>query len=554
MERRSRLVAATLAGLAVGLVWLRTRAPNEPERPTDLFLISVDTLRADRLGFMGYEAARTPRIDALAAAGASLTQAITPMPRTTPGLASLHTGLWPHHHGSREVGDPILAGVRLAELLRDRGYRTLAVSANATAGPLQGLDRGFDRFVTYEELIARQGADLYRDLTAAPASATGWAAATTTAALELLAGVDETTPVFLWVFYFDPHFQYRPPSPWQDGVEASDCWELYAWGETDLSRGGAVFYDRGGVAARARDHCGALYDAEVAYTDHEIGRLIDGFDERRRLDAALTVFTADHGENLGESGLFFEHGDNLHDAGLRVPLVFRGPGVSAGARSRASASLVDVGPTVLGLLDVPRAGGFGADGADLSELLRSAETAARRAPEPAGRVVFAESATAMYLEATDRLVTGRRGGRVCLNGPRHTLCEEQRSEAGTLRLYDRETDPQLLVDRAADRPQVFARLRAAWRRWPPESARLIAARTPRFKLIRTPRLEGGYAERLIDLVTDPAEEIDVSADEPAITARLRAALDGWAAGLEPIGERSPDPDVERALRALGYVR
>src|SRR5262245_53059742 len=94
-------------------------------RPRDVVVISVDTLRADSIGAAGHPTVRTPNIDALIRKGTHFTHAITPLPRTTPALASLFTGLWPKHHGSREVGDPLLEGTLLSEVLKKRGYRTL---------------------------------------------------------------------------------------------------------------------------------------------------------------------------------------------------------------------------------------------------------------------------------------------------------------------------------------------------------------------------------------------------------------------------------------------
>jgi len=112
---------------------------SQPEPPPDLVIVTVDTLRADRLGAYGHAAAQTPNVDALAARGVRFDQATTTFPRTTPALASLLTGLEPSRHGSREVGQPMTAGVSLAELLGARGYGTVAVSATRVASAKQGL-------------------------------------------------------------------------------------------------------------------------------------------------------------------------------------------------------------------------------------------------------------------------------------------------------------------------------------------------------------------------------------------------------------------------------
>ncbi len=532
-----------------------------PPRPRNLLVISVDTLRADAIGAAGRgrlrEIVRTPNIDRLVAEGTYFTSAFAPMPRTTPALASLLTGLWPQHHGSRDVGDPILEVVTLAEILKQHGFATLAMSTNNSAGPKQGLDRGFDHFATYSQLIDAHGDGLYRDLTDVPPDNLGWASASSRRALELIDRAPPGQPYFLWVFYFDPHFLYRPPSPWQDEVEAEQCWQLYEYFSEHRRQAGQVFSDVGGVASEAMDACRRLYAAEVAYTDHEIGLLLSALRDRGRLDGTVVVFVADHGENFGEGGLFFEHGDNAHDAGLRVPLIFSGPGIEPAKRDGGAVSLVDVMPTALALLGLPVPDGL--DGCDLSPRLRLGEAAGRgdrrssACSPPGRRVVFAESATAVWNEAVEHVTTGRTWWRVCINGPRYTLCEIPKEAPGVYALYDHVADPALSEDVAAAHPEVVAALLQAWQSWPPESARQRVAQTAEFKLVETPRLEGGYQARLYHLPTDPQETADVSAEHPDVFRHLRAALAEWADDLPDPPERLPDPELEEVLRTLGYV-
>lgn len=524
-----------------------------PPRPRNVVLLTVDTLRADAVGAARLrDDVATPHLDRLAASGVYFTQAIAPLPRTTPSLASLLTGLYPQHHGSLEVGDPIRAGARtLAEILGERGYATYAVSANDTAGPAQELDRGFDRFVDYDALLERYDPDLYRDLTRAPPDGIGFATAVTDQALRLVADHPADRPYLLWVFYFDPHFLYRPPSPWQDDVAAARCWQLYEEYGGKRDRAGEVFADIGGVASRVVDDCRRLYDAEVAYVDAEAGRLLAALEARGLLEDTLVVFAADHGENLGEGGLFFEHGDNVHDAGIHVPLAFAGPGVVAGRRDDGVVSLVDVVPTVLSLLGVAADARPASDGIDLAPRLHGAGPTRR---ESTGRVVFAQSGTAMWNEARDQVVTGRVWWRVCIHGERYVLCEIPGERPGEYTLYDQLADPTFERDLAAQHPEEVSRLLAARERWPPESGRHRTARTSRFKLVETPRLEGGYEARLYDLQADPAESHDVQDLHPEVFAALRAELAAWAAEQPPPADRPPDPELEESLRALGYLR
>lgn len=515
------------------------------ERPPDLILITVDTLRADAVS-----AEDTPRMAELAAEGARFTHAYTPLPRTTPAVASLMTGLWPHHHGSREVGDPMLAGTPLAEVLSEHGYATLAASANAAANPAQNLDRGFDRFVGHDDLVARYGEHVTAYAVDVPEGAPTPAEALSAEALALVDEVSEDRPLFLWLLYLDPHMLYFPRRAWHRGLTGDDCLELYAHYLEHTEAAGQVFSNVGGVAERALPACRALYRAEVAAVDDAVGRLLDGLARRGRLDRAVVVLTADHGENLGEGGLYYEHGPNLHDAGLEVPLAVAGPGIEPGRVLTGAVSLVDLAPTLLSLLGIDPAARPPADGVDLSPLLLGEKPERRRARE---RVVFAESGSALWNEATDRVVTGRAGQRVCVNDPPWTLCHGPGGSPGPRRLYDHQADPALSTDLSAGHPDVVARLTAGFERWPAESGRLRAAVSAGFKWIEEPRFDGSRQGRLVDLAADPAETGDVSARRPELARRLAAALARWAEDVEPPRPVRSDEE-EDTLRSLGYIR
>lgn len=538
-----------LATLFVALLGGLACRPHE--RAPDLLLISSETLRADAVDG-GPAAASTPTLDALRARGTSFAETITPMPRTTPALGSLVTGLWPHHHGSREVGDPVTDGTTLAQVLREHGYYTVAVVANPSAGRRQGLDRGFDAFVGGEDLLRRWRDKVQRGgpTSRRPEPGLGWAEVVNREALALVAEAPDDRPLFLWVFYFDPHFSYVPPSPWREAVDAPLCWELYDQLNRTPERTGAVFYDRNGAARRAVDQCRALYRATISYTDHQVGRLLEAFEGFERPGDALTVFTADHGESFGEHGLFFEHGEHLHDANLHVPWVVAGPGVAAGRVDRGAASLVDVMPTVLSLIGVRSDERPPTDGLDLSGHL-APDGAPRAAAAP--RMTFAESASALWTDGFRHVLTGRAGGRVCLNGPRFSLCEETGTAPGVFHLYDHTEDPDLTRDLAALHPEVLREMSALRRAWSPEGARSMAARTPRFKLVLRPRLDGGYTHALYDLETDPAEETDVGARHPETEERMLRALRAWARQIPREGHEQRDRELEKTLESLGYM-
>jgi len=257
-------------------------APASSPRPS-LVLVTLDTLRADRVGVVRAGRPVTPSLDALGRRGTRFTRAIAPSPLTLPAHCTLMTGVDPPAHGVHDNGVAALPAdvPTLAEELARRGYRTAAFVASRVLDRRFGLARGFE---VYDDGIAAEGVggQGYPERSASDV---------TTAALAWAAEVPRGTPYFLWIHYYDAHAPYRPP-----GVPAS-------------------------ASAAVR------YDGEIAYVDAELGRLLAGLPgaDSDRVVAAV----GDHGEMLGEHGEK-EHGIFLYEAALRVPLVVAGPGIGAG--------------------------------------------------------------------------------------------------------------------------------------------------------------------------------------------------------------------------------
>ena len=485
----------------------------------DVVFVTVDTLRADHLGYAGYASARTPNLDALAARGQIFRQAITPVPRTTPALGSLLTGLSPHRHGAREVGEQMTANETLATALQASGWRTVGVSAIAVAGPDQNLDLGFQGF----DVLHDYAADLVTRHT-----------------LTEVEKVDPKCPLFLWVHYADPHFPYLPPARWNDQPIAKKCralGEKAAKGKLARYR---LFGNRNGMAEAVLDECTALYDAEIAFTDHAIGDLFDGL-KRLGRDNPIVAFTADHGENLGEWGLYFEHGPNVHDASLRVPLVLAGPGVPQGD-TNAVARIEDITPTILSLVQ-PTTTLQSLDGRSLHE---------QWSREPATAWVPAESGSTLHARLGGYLVTGRKDRLHCIDGSRFALCKNRKS---SLMLFERTNDPDLRKNIVQEHPAEALRLKEAWKQWPVERTRQRVIRSNQFSLVARPQLEGGYTLALYNHSEDPKMTTDVQAKNPAVMTEFEPHLQAWHAELDESNQGVQDrtQEQEEALRALGYI-
>jgi arylsulfatase A-like enzyme/cytochrome c-type biogenesis protein CcmH/NrfG len=283
------------------------------ERPNVLF-VTIDTLRADRLGCYGHAAALTPTLDALAARGVRFATAIAHVPLTGPSHASLLTGRTPLGHGFRDNGGYVLpAQVKTAaEDFRQAGYRTAAF---VSAFPLDrrfGFDRGFE---TYDDHLPK-GNDRRR-----PPYVERLADATTNAVIRWLEASPAAgaSPFFLWVHYYDPHAPYEPPGALSERFRASP------------------------------------YDGEIAFVDAQLARLLRALEEKATLARTLVLATADHGEALGEHGEG-THGLFVYDATLKVPWIMAGPGIGAGRVSTTVARGIDLLPTLLDYAGVaPRA-------------------------------------------------------------------------------------------------------------------------------------------------------------------------------------------------------
>ena len=293
----SRRPSPPLAGAA----WL-LRRPPAPRVPPSVLLVTIDTLRADRVGAYGGPAGLTPNIDALAAQGAVFEEALASVPLTLPSHATILSGLEPPHHGVRDNGTYVFPEGRetLATRLQAAGYATGAFMAAYVLDRRFGLARGFTH---YDDAIDRrqEGASILESERRGET--------VVAAAEEWLGG--QHGPYFAWVHLYDPHAPYDPPSPFRE------------------------------------KHAGALYDGEVAYADACVGRLLEAA-RRPAAGNLVVVVLSDHGESLGEHGER-THGFFVYQSTLRIPLIAAGPGVPT-RRVPGLARTADVTPTILRLL------------------------------------------------------------------------------------------------------------------------------------------------------------------------------------------------------------
>lgn len=285
-----------LASLGCNLISAdRSDGPN-------VLLVTIDTLRADRVGAYGARDVATPTLDALAARGVLFEQAMAAVPLTLPSHASLLTGQYPATHGVRHNAVFVLAdeAETLAERFADAGYATGAVVGAAVLERDFGLDQGFELYDAEMPTERASAAGFYERS----------AKAVTDRALTWLAG--ERDPFFLWVHYYDVHAKYNPPEPFK---------------------------------TRFQRH---PYDGEAAFVDQELGRLLAALEAEGRLANTVIAVTSDHGEGLGEHGEE-SHTYFIYDSVLHVPMILAGPGLPAGKRIAPVAPNTALAPTLLAL-------------------------------------------------------------------------------------------------------------------------------------------------------------------------------------------------------------
>jgi arylsulfatase A-like enzyme len=362
------LGGAVLLGSACGPVPATAPSGN-------VLLVTLDTLRPDRLHCYGNPRVATPTFDRLAREGTLFERAYSPIPSTLPSHCSIMTGAYPGHHGVHDNGVYFLEdeAVTLAERLREAGHTTAAFVAAFVLDAQFNLAQGFDTYDDEMDLPLTPGSEVPEGLdegrrrwfVQAASAYQRRGEAVTRHALEWLSEQGDE-PFFLWVHYFDAHQPYQAPEPFStrydpnyDGPMDGDA--ITWWREFNRLQDRARQSpepERSELEARInRDHSHlvARYDGEVSYLDAQLGRLLGGLQKLDRWKDTFVVVVGDHGESFGEHRVqLWEHNATVFDEVLQVPLLLRRPdGVGAGQRVAGLVRTIDVAPTVLDWAGLP---------------------------------------------------------------------------------------------------------------------------------------------------------------------------------------------------------
>jgi arylsulfatase A-like enzyme len=516
----ARRVAAPAVLATVLVALCAAPAPAEdppPPRRPDVLLLSVDALRADHLGFLGYPRATSPHLDALAARAVVFEDAWASSSWTPPSTASLLTGLHPIRHGF--AGGPVRLPAEvetLAETMGAAGWRTRAAVQNAWFADEFGIGDGFAQYAWW---------DFRGDRLAEPeteADLARWMA-------------EPGAPFLLWAHAFAPHAPYVPKEPWTSRWSPP---RFSRWAESLEFHEMRAFRFRM-VLPHDLERFTALYDGEIAFTDDHLGRLLRALP---RPDDTVIVLVADHGEELKDhDGL--GHYRHLHREVTRIPFVIALPGQTKAHRAALPVSGVDLVPTLRSVLGLPPK-----DGLDGRALLH---VSARGAASQVGDVH--SSVGAFDVRRDSDLVFGFK----------YAASYDANAAKGALAARDADGCP--LPD---DGPlgNQFAVRDARWTllcdtsesdleasRALDEPATDDAGR-PRFTAVGR-----RYRYRLFDRVADPHERTDLAARRPAETRRLALALrDEFRRAPLRLPPDRPHidvaPETTDALRGLGYVK
>lgn len=359
-----------LIGRVMALLWMVALLGGCGDKPENVILISIDTLRPDHLGCYGYSRYTSPAIDRIAAEGVLFTDVSATSPWTMPSHATLLTGLYPNRHGVKTHLNKLQKKTpTLASVLEAEGYNTMAIVSSRSLSPNYGFDHGFE---TFESMIGwkRDSASIGRIVNRGDEI--------TDRGIKWLKGRDKR-PFFLFLHYYDVHTDLTPKPdyrkmfvrPYKGQVKGSTS-QLVAMRNKNIP------LKEAGVR-----HLNDLYDAEIRQLDDVLAGLFQHLDESGLAESTLVIITSDHGEEFMEHGSLL-HGRTYFQEVISIPLIMRGPGVPRGVTIDEPASLVDVAPTVMKHLGLPILEGN--EGIDL-RLLWSEE----RSANPPDRFLFAEA-------------------------------------------------------------------------------------------------------------------------------------------------------------------
>jgi arylsulfatase A-like enzyme len=436
-------VLMMLMGAAVASTWprgtgVRRSAPGEGA--PSVIVVLVDTLRRDHLSAFGYERKTSPALEDFAADCLRFSDASSGGSRTVPSVATLFSGVYPSTHGLSTQQHTLNSRLwTLAELYQRAGYRTSAFVGNGTMRPDMGFARGFDAYMPrpLPRLLARRKTAIELILLRLVRYDRGPRVDTLVPAALRWLDQPSDRPSFLYLHLMEPHSTYAPPAEYAQHF-------LTSWPERDMSRPPRLRDDADApwrtweeldepvkLSAEETQAMQALYDGEILWVDHWLGRFFRGLKERGMYDESIILFLSDHGEEFGEHQGWF-HGRSLYQEIVGMPLLLKLIEAAASGPCELSVDTVDLLPTLCGLC-----------GIEAPDYVQGQDYSARLSDSSIEPVRF-------FVEEPPNLYALR-------SGP-WKLIERRRGDQRSARLFDLRVDPEELADLGAASPDTLAQL------------------------------------------------------------------------------------------------
>jgi arylsulfatase A-like enzyme/Flp pilus assembly protein TadD len=492
MQVSRRLFLVVILALSVGGATAphAASAPSASAKPPNIILITLDTTRADRMGFLGSQRGLTPNLDALAKQCVVFTRAYAQVPLTTPSHAVLLTGTYPQYNHVDDLAEPLRPELPyLPDLLHHSGYHTAAFVGSIVLDPESGAAPGFDRgFDVYDANFhnSKPGEDRYQSLERRAEDvanhAMGWLSH------------HQETPFFMWLHFYDPHEPYDPPEPFK------------------------------------AHYASEPYDGEIAYTDSVVGSVLEVLQRHGLYQNTVIAVAADHGEAFGEHGEK-SHGIFLYDETIHVPLLLKLPGEKlAGERVEARVALADVAPSLLQAARIPAPSTM--QGQSLFPLMDAPKSAGGRESKLPDRPIYSETDYAHRAFGWSELRSWRVQKYLYVQAPKRELYD-QSSDPGDLK--NLATAAKAVADTLDGQLSTFRKRTSGT---PVEPAEIDPAREEKLRALGYLGSDSGSSNSSEKALIDPKDKItfanklhqslfDLEAD------RYEAAL----AGLHDIAEQ-----------------
>jgi arylsulfatase A-like enzyme/Flp pilus assembly protein TadD len=459
-------------------------------KPPNIILITLDTTRADRMGFLGSKRGLTPNLDRLAGESVVFSRAYAQVPLTTPSHAALLTGTYPQYSHIEDLGAPVTKDLPyLPDLLHGHGYHTAAFVGAEILDPAStapGFDRGFD--VYDADFHQRQaGEDRYKSIERRAEDvanrAMGWLSR------------HQQGPFFIWMHFYDPHDPYDPPEPFKTH---------YAL---------------------------ALYDGEIAYADSVVGSVVEVLRRHGLFENCVMAIAADHGEAFGEHGEE-RHGMFLYDETIHVPLLLKLPAERfGGKRVEERVALADIAPSLLQAAGIAIPATMQAH--SLFPLIEAAKAAGKGEEEAEGRI-YSETNYGHRTFGWAELRSWRVGKYLYMQAPKNEL-------------YDQSSDPGALKNLAADSKAIAETMDAQLADFhkktssaPTAKAKLDPAQAEKLRALGYLAADGAEENNGKEAAVDPKDKIEIANEfHRALTAMEEDRYEEAIADFRDVVRREP---------------